>query len=148
MVEGPKAKASGDQHESGHIKQQHHVLEVLTEDPQVNKRWRGKESDDTTTHQGNDATQISKGALRCPERLRICSRPLLEILRTIIDADNMAAWDSSHMIFLRPFKMFIIHQAEIRGALKDLERKWQSKEESPPNGQIGRGQNRGSRKRD
>ena len=132
ILEGPKAKASGDHPESGHIKHQHHVLEVLTEDPQVNRRWRGKKHDDTKTHQGSDAAQTSKGALRCPERLRICSRPLLKILRTIIDPDDMNEWNSAHMMFLRPFKMFIFHQAEIRGALKDLERKRQSKEESPP----------------
>ena len=131
MLEGPKAKASGDQHESGHIKHQHHVLEVLTEDPQVNRRRRGKNPDDTKTHQGSDVAQTSKGGLRCPARLRICSRPLLKILRTIIDADDNNVWNSAHMVFLRPFKMFIFHQAEIRGALKDLERKWQSKE-SPP----------------
>ena len=132
MLEEPKAKVSGDQHESGHIKHQHHVLEVLMEDPKPKGKRRGKKIDDTKTNQGSDAAQVSKGALRCPERLRICSRPLLKILRTIINADDSAEWYSPHMMFFRPFKMFIFHQAEIRSVLKDMERKWQSKEESPP----------------
>ena len=124
-------------------KHQHHVLEVLIEDPGVSKRRRLRKDDDdgivakassqkAKSYQKGDTTisQTSRPTLQCPERVRICSRPLLETLRRFLDPDNEYSWNTEHLVFLRPFKLFVLYEAEIRVALKDLEKRWQSKGES------------------
>lgn len=111
--------------------QLHHVLEVLVEGPEIWLRRqgpRGPKSDDTS-----DATiQTSKPTPQCPERVRICSKPLLAILRQMVLPDSTTSWDVPHLVFLRPFKIFILWDIEIRGALKCLEKKWRSMDETFP----------------
>ncbi len=138
------AKASYDKRDvnPGAItQQQHHVLEVLIEDPRINKRRRARKhiadetikkssSRDTGTYQKSDAipTLTSKTTLQCPERVRICSKPLLAILRNMTGPEG-PEWNIPHMVFLRPFKLFVLYETEIRDTLKDLEKNWQSREQ-------------------
>ena len=144
-VESKSTEASGDQEygTSGATdKHQHHVLEVLIEDPGFSKRRRvRKDNDGVATkassqkakiHQKSDTviSQTSRPTLQCPDRVRICSRPLLIILRRLLDPVNENSWNVPHMVFLRPFKIFVLYEAEIRVALKDLETRWQNKGES------------------
>lgn len=133
------AIASGDQPDatSGILtKRQHHVLEVLIEDPGINKRRRvRKQTDDEIVTKGasrnakllreSDATtaQTSKPTLQCPERLRICSTSLASFLGNLVDPDFQYS-PSSHVVFLRPFKILVLYETEIRNALKELEKKW------------------------
>ena len=83
------AKASGDQNNAtlgATSKRQHHVLEVLIEDPGTGKRRRVKKrvNDESVPsnsgrnakiYQKDDAiaAQTSKSTLQCPERVRFCS---------------------------------------------------------------------------
>lgn len=136
------AKASGDQHDAtagATSKHQHHVLEVLIEDPGTKRRRQvRKHTDDENatkisgrnakTQQKSDSitAQTSKTTLQCPERLRICSRPVLRMLHDIFEPDNPESY-GSHMVFLRPFKALVLYETEIRVALINLEKKWQSK---------------------
>lgn len=139
------AKASVDQHDAIPGKHQHHVLEVLIEEPGIQKRRRVRKYNEdenitkisgrnTTTYQESDVipAQTSKTTLQCPERLRICSKPLAEILHRISISDpegGVPQWGAPYIVFLRPFKFFVLYQTEIRDTLKDLEKKWQSKEQ-------------------
>lgn len=145
------ANASGDLRDetlSAKSKHQHHVLEVLVEDPGINKRRRAKKHGDdgditrtsdqnAKSYQKSDPiiSQTSKFSLQCPERVRICSRPLLAILHNMIDPEG-PPWSMPHMVVLRPFKMLVLYEAEIRDALKDLERVWQSKEQNIPTEKV------------
>ena len=144
-------KGSGDQYNAtpgATIKPQHHVLEVLIEDPGTSKRRRVKKRTDdenptklsgrnTGTFEKGDAitAQNSKKTLQCPERVRICSRPIQEILRkmlTTYDPDPQVNWHEAvdgHIVFLRPFKIFVLYETELRDALKDLEKNWHFKEQ-------------------
>ena len=122
-------------------KHQHYVLEVLIEDPGIVKRRRVKKSADdeviTKASSRNSKTiqkrdpvtfQSSVTMLRCPERLRICSRPLGAILHKMILLEDLRYGAAPYVVFLRPFKLLVLYETEIREALKDLEKKWQSKE--------------------
>ena len=128
---------------SATTKHQHHVLEVLVEDPGASKRRRVKKhTDDGTIAKGSSQkpktyqkggtstsqplSVIETPILQCPERVRICSPVLLEILRGLFDLENQYKWDMRHMMFLRPFKFFVLYEAEIRAALKNLEKRWQT----------------------
>ena len=124
--------------------QQHHVLEVLIEDPRTNKRRRARKhiadennnksaNRDAGTYPKSDAvpTLTSKTTLQCPERVRICSRPLLAILRNMMGPEG-PEWNIPHMVFLRPFKLFVLYETEIRDALKELEKNWMAKEQNLP----------------
>ena len=140
-------KLSGDQqytNGSPMSTQQHHILEVLIEDPGINKRRlvRRHDSDefkssnrDAKKYQKRDPiiVQNSKTTLQSPERVRICSKPLLAILSAIVDPAGPPLWDNiPHVVILRPFKLFVIYETEIRDALKDLEKKWQSNNQISP----------------
>ena len=131
-------------------KHQHHALEVLIEDPEVSKRRRVRELVDngnvakdfsrransqrifdTTT--GQSPLSMVESTLWCPERIRICSRPVLQILvRLLNNSDSRQAWDVPHMVFLRPFKLFVLYEAEIRLALKDMEKRWEPMGQTTP----------------
>ena len=142
------AKLSGDQQYttgSPITTQQHHVLEVLIEDPGINERRRVRRHDndepiikpsnrDAKNYQERDPIidQNSKTALQSPERVRICSKPLLVILSAMVDPGSPPWDDYPHLVILRPFKLFVIYETEIRDALKDLEKKWQSKDQISP----------------
>lgn len=54
-----------------------------------------------------------------PERIRISSRPLLGILSNICSSELQ----KPH-VFLRPYKLFIRHDSEIRNVYSKLEAKW------------------------
>lgn len=143
------AKISDNQHDGTlgveTIQQKHHVLEVLVEDPGISKRRRIKKRTDSetttniaartakTNHKNEGTTaQASTVTLKCPERLRICSRPLLEKLYNIVDPE-ISMVGVGHVMFLRPFKSFVLYENEIRDALKNLEKNWQSTEQTRPN---------------
>ena len=121
---------------------QHHVLEVLVEDPGASKRRRVKKHTDDgkfakesnqkakTYPKGDNINSqtspvIETPILQCPERVRICSPALMEFLRSRFDLGNQFRRDT-HMVFLRPFKFFVRYEAEIRAASKDLEKQWQT----------------------
>ncbi|KAL9064055.1 MAG: hypothetical protein Q9161_009112 [Pseudevernia consocians] len=142
-------KPSGDQqytNGSPVSTQQHHVLEVLIEDPGINKRRRVRRHDsgefiiklsnrDAKKYQERDPINVqnSKTTLQSPERVRLCSKPLLVILSAIVDPAGPPLWDNiPHIVILRPFKLFVIYETEIRDALKDLEKKWQSNNQISP----------------
>lgn len=113
-MESKPTKESGNQQDGTPgtmIKDRHHVLEVLVEDPGASKRRRvRKQIDDGTiakgssqkakTYQKGDTTVsqpssvIETPILQCPERVRICSMPLLQILGRLIDLD---IWSDSHL---------------------------------------------------
>lgn len=139
------AEVSDDQRDvtpGATTKQQHHVLEVLIEDPKINKRRRVRKHTDVEpikktsirdagTYRKTDTTTTltSKAILQCPERVRICSKPLLAILRNMMGPEG-PEWNIPHMVFLRPFKLFVLYETEIRDALKGLEKSWMSKEQN------------------
>ena len=151
-MESRPTKVSGNQPDGtpgAMIKTRHHVLEVLVEDPGASKRRRvRKQIDDGTIAKGSSQkakacqkgdTTISQPSpvietpiLQCPERVRICSMPLLQIIGRLIDLERHYWWDMSHTVFLRPFKFFVLYEAEIRVALNNLERRWQTTGQSTP----------------
>ena len=137
-------------------KHQHHVIEVLVEDPGASKRRRSrKHTDDGTIR--TDSSQKGDNTIRrpssvtetpilqCPERVRICSRPLLRIVYRLIDPERRFTWDALHTVFLRPFKLFVLYEAEIRVALKNLEKRWQPMGQTTPIEQTS-GRKNGERK--
>ena len=151
-MESKSMKTSGKQQHGtlgATTRHQHHVLEVLVEDPGASKRRRvRKHTDDGTIakgssqkakiHQKSDTTTsqalsvIETPVLQCPERIRICSKPLLELLRRLCDPENRYSWNIPHLVFLRPFKLFVLYEAEIRVALKNLEKRWQTMAQTSP----------------
>ena len=50
----------------------------------------------------------------------------------MVDSENSETWDDRHMVFLRPFMMFVLYETGIRDALRDLKKKWQIKEHAMP----------------
>ena len=159
------AKVSGDQqHGTPGAKNnhQHHVLEVLIEDPGASKRRRARKyTDDGNFAKGssqkakayqqgdntNSQTSLGLGTpiLQCPERVRICSPALLEILRGLFDRENTYDWTMPHMVFLRPFKFLVLYEAEIRAALKNLEKRWQTMGQTKPIEQTSERNNEGQK---
>ena len=155
-MESKPTKVSGNQQHGSpgaKSKHQHHVLEVLVEDPGASKRRRvRKHTNDGTiakgsdqkakTHQRDDTTMSQSSSvnetpvLQCPERVRICSRHLVETLRSLLDPEDRYFWDISHLVFLRPFKFFVLYEAGIRVALKNLEKQWQTKGQTTPTEQT------------
>ena len=148
---------------SATTKHQHHVLEVLIEDPGVSKRRRVREHTDdrnitkpssrsAKTYQKSDTviSQTSIPTLQCPERVRICSKFLLDTLHQLVVPDRLFFFKNiSHMVFLRPFKLFVLYEVEIRVALKDLEKRWQTKGQTTANEQmIGRNKEQKSKSND
>ncbi|OCK93376.1 uncharacterized protein K441DRAFT_706219 [Cenococcum geophilum 1.58] len=63
---------------------------------------------------------LSESESQVPERVRINSKPLLTILSDIASED----WNMEPRVFLRPYKLFICHENEIRDFYKKLEIKW------------------------
>ena len=155
LQEGMESKATkvSDNQQHGTpgamTKHQHHVMEVLVEDPGASKRRRvRKHTDDGTiptdssqkakTYQKGDTTirqplSVTETPIpQCPERVRICSRPLLKIVYRLIDPERRFTWNALHTVFLRPFKLFVLYEAEIRVALKNLEKRWQAMGQTTP----------------
>jgi hypothetical protein len=64
--------------------------------------------------------QLRKAQKEVPERIRVNSRHVLSILSDIMSEDL----ELKPTVFLRPYKPFVLYEAEIRQWLKDLEAKW------------------------
>ena len=146
VMDSRSIKVSGNQQDGtpdAISKHQHHVLEVLVEDPGASKSRRVKKQTDDgklakessqeakTYEKGdniNSQTSLAIGTpiLQCPERVRICSPAILEFLRGRFELGNQYGRGTPHMVFLRPFKFFVRYEAGIRAALKNLEKRWQS----------------------
>ena len=104
-----------------------HVLEVL-----VGHHWSG------LTHQFDDSLgkdiRLKSGdgvVVSVPatdraqraERLRINSKPLLELLIELCGAQAGIPTDQSSTVFLRPYKLFMVFEKEIRGQFELLKTK-------------------------
>ncbi|KAF1811799.1 hypothetical protein P152DRAFT_51751 [Eremomyces bilateralis CBS 781.70] len=110
------------------------VLEILVEEP-------GKVRAQTSKQNPNEHVQISdepEGAVemdfhspppgwlksgRPPPRLRIRSKPLLTVLKSVTNSN----WALRHgkLVFLRPYKTFVTNEQKIREAFRNLEAKYE-----------------------
>lgn len=113
------------------------VLEVLIEDPQVTMRRRlrirekaqdgpKKRSDVNrpATTPKPDASTVN--AKRVPERLRIRSRVLLEILEQVTDVKlPPGPHGLEKLVMLRPFKLLFTYEDKIRKRLSNMEELYQ-----------------------
>ena len=104
-----------------------HALEVL-----IGHHWSGLTNQidnslgkDIKPKSGGDVV-ISRPAVdraQRAERLRINSKPLLELLDKLCGAQSGIPTDSSKAVFLRPYKLFMVFEQEIRGQFEQLKTK-------------------------
>ncbi|KAE9380235.1 hypothetical protein N431DRAFT_477201 [Stipitochalara longipes BDJ] len=115
-----------------------YVLEVLTEEGPGIRRTRKRQEASAKPlrsgdkQSGNDGrgtesvTQMTSSgtatSLPVPERLRIRSKELLEILEEIAGVTfHSSPWGKEKIVFLRPFKLLVTFESEIRERLEQLE---------------------------
>ena len=128
---GPKAK-----HNAEIDRTRRSVLEVLIEDPQANMRRRLRMQRKVQEPPKKRAEPIEKvkslsainfepspsGAPRVPERLRIRSSVLLEILEQVTDMKLPTGPNGlKKLVLLRPFKLLFVYEAKIRARLRMME---------------------------
>lgn len=128
---GPKAK-----HNAEVDTQRKSVLEVLIEDPQANlrRRLRMQKKVQEQSKKRSDLNEKVKtlpaikpepcppGPPRVPERLRIRSSVLLEILDQVTDMKLPTGPNGlKKLVLLRPFKMLFVYEAKIRARLRMME---------------------------
>ena len=128
---GPKAK-----HNAEIDRTRRSVLEVLIEDPQANMRRRLRMQRKVQEPPKNRSEPIEKvkslpsiklepsppGAPRVPERLRIRSSVLLEILEQVTDMKLPSGPNGlKKLVLLRPFKLLFVYEEKIRARLRMME---------------------------
>lgn len=128
---GPKAK-----HNAEINRTRRSVLEVLIEDPQANMRRRlrmQKKVQDLPKKRSELNEKVKSlpaikpepsppGAPRVPERLRIRSSILLEILEQVTDMKLPSGPNGlKKLVLLRPFKLLFVYEAKIRARLRLME---------------------------
>lgn len=128
---GPKAK-----HNAEFDTQRRSVLEVLIEDPHANLRRRVRmqkkvqaplkkrfePNEKVKTLPAAKPEPCPPGAPRVPERLRIRSTVLLEILDQVTDVKLPTGPNGlKKLVLLRPFKPLFVYEAKIRARLKMME---------------------------
>lgn len=83
------------------------------------------------------ATESRPNGKEMPERIRINSQPLLAILSEIADEK----WGTEPKVMLRPYKLLVTHEQELRTRLKVLEDIWKRRPKpddvTKPAGEIG-----------
>lgn len=130
-TKGPKAKHNTEVNTA-----RKNVLEVLIEDPQANmrRRLRMREKIQDLPKKRLDQNEKVKtspplrpdnsppGAPRVPERLRIRSSVLLEILEQVTDIKLPSGPQGlKKLVLLRPFKLLFTFEAKIRARLRMME---------------------------
>ena len=104
-----------------------HVLEVL-----VGRHWSGLTHQfddslgkDTKAKSGDGVVASIPAADRAQraERLRINSKPLLELLSELCGAQSGIPTEPSRTVFLRPYKLFMVFEKEIREQFELLKTK-------------------------
>ena len=128
---GPKAKHNAEVNPT-----QRSVLEVLIEDPQANMRRRLRmqkkvQAPPKKRFEPNEKVKslaavepelLPSGTPRVPERLRIRSGVLLEILEQVTDVKLPTGPNGlKKLVLLRPFKLLFTYEAKIRARLKTME---------------------------
>ena len=108
-----------------------YAIEVLIEDPVIDlTTWSdGPPSKGTQAHKTVDLDR--NGSCKCPVRVRITSRLLLAIIRKSIPLALRRQFpEEESIVFLRPFKLFVLYEEKFRAKLKGLEKKWECTDES------------------
>lgn len=128
---GPKAK-----HNAEIDRTRRSVLEVLIEDPQANMRRRlrmQRKVQDPPKKRSEPIEKVKSlpsiklessppGAPRVPERLRIRSTVLLEILEQVTDMKLPSGPNGlKKLVILRPFKLLFVYEEKIRARLRLME---------------------------
>lgn len=128
---GPKAK-----HNAEIDRTRRSVLEVLIEDPQANMRRRLRMQRKVQEPPKKRYEPIEKvkslpsiklessppGAPRVPERLRVRSSVLLEILEQVTDIRLPSGPNGlKKLVLLRPFKLLFVYEEKIRARLRIME---------------------------
>jgi ATPase family associated with various cellular activities (AAA) len=114
------------------------VFEVLTEEPIIIRQgphpWTEKEEDDKNdskpaTSSARSVSGIPKSWSKSPSQLLISSKPLVANFKDIVpnfnfdDIDELGApLNTGKLLFMRPYKMFILYEKEIRDRHQELEK--------------------------
>ncbi|KAJ4315790.1 hypothetical protein N0V84_008194 [Fusarium piperis] len=80
----------------------------------------------------SDKDQESVGERPLPERIKIHSGPLVAIFCRVMDKKEWSVAKDKSMVFLRPYRQLVYHEAKLREYLADLEKQFEGYDGTEP----------------